>query len=149
MICATWHGVLIALLAMATTDAAAQSCTVGTGAALAFGHVVALASTAHQTTNSGQSFKIRCDSGVPGTLRLYSATPRVLHSNGSSLPFNLSLNSGAVSDDLPMAAPGAPFEVTRNGTDQTVVLYAKIYTQNLKSLPGGLYSSVLMLTVEY
>lgn len=151
MITATWgcHGVLITVLAIANTNAAAQSCTVATGGALAFGAVVALASTANQTTDSGQSFKVNCDSGVAGTLRLYSATPRVMHSNGSSLPFNLSLNSGAASDDLPTAALGAPFNITRNGTDQAVILYAKIYTQNFRALPGGLYSAALMLTVEY
>jgi spore coat protein U-like protein len=142
-------GVLVLLLAMASTHATAQSCTVGSGGALAFGSVVALASTPHQTTDSGQSFKVRCDSGVAGTLRLYSATPRVLQNNASSLPFNLSLNSGAANDDLPTAPLGAPFDITRNGTDQAVTLYAKIYTQNFKSLPGGLYSAAIVLTVEY
>jgi hypothetical protein len=65
------------------------------------------------------------------------------------LPFNLSLNSGAANDDLPTAPLGAPFDITRNGTDQAVTLYAKIYTQNFKSLPGGLYSAAIVLTVEY
>jgi hypothetical protein len=108
-----WHGALIAVLAMVSAHASAQSCTVGTGGALAFGSVVALASTANQTTDSGQSFKVKCDSGVAGTLRLYSATPRVMQHNASSLPFNLSLNSGAANDDLPTAPLGAPFDITR------------------------------------
>jgi spore coat protein U-like protein len=144
-----WHGVLIALLAMVSTHAVAQSCTVGTGGTLAFGSVVALASTANQSTDSGQSFKVKCDSGVAGTLRLYSATPRVMQNITSSLPFNLSLNSGAANDDLPTAPLGAPFDITRNGTDQAVILYAKIFTQNFKSLPSGLYSAAIVLTLEY
>jgi spore coat protein U-like protein len=144
-----WRGVLIAVLAMVSTHATAQSCTVGTGGALAFGSVVALASTTNQTTDSGQSFKVKCDSGVAGTLRLYSATPRVMQNNASSLPFNLSLNSGAANDDLPTASLGAPFDITRNGTDQAVILYAKIFTQNFKSLPSGLYLAAIVLTVEY
>jgi spore coat protein U-like protein len=144
-----WHGALIAVLAMVSAHASAQSCTVGTGGALAFGSVVALASTANQTTDSGQSFKVKCDSGVAGTLRLYSATPRVMQHNASSLPFNLSLNSGAANDDLPTAPLGAPFDITRNGTDQAVILYAKIYSQNFRSLPSGLYSAAIVLTLEY
>jgi spore coat protein U-like protein len=144
-----WHGVLIAVLALVSAHASAQSCTVGTGGALAFGSVVALASTTNQTTDSGQSFKVKCDSGVAGTLRLYSATPRVMQNNASSLPFNLSLNSGAANDDLPTAPLGAPFDITRNGTDQAVILYAKIYSQNFRSLPSGLYSAAIVLTVEY
>jgi spore coat protein U-like protein len=144
-----WHGVLIAVLAMVSAHATAQSCTVGTGGALAFGSVVALASTTNQTTDSGQSFKVKCDSGVAGTLRLYSATPRVMQHNASSLPFNLSLNSGAANDDLPTAPLGAPFDITRNGTDQAVILYAKIYSQNFRSLPSGLYSAAIVLTLEY
>jgi spore coat protein U-like protein len=144
-----WHGGLLAALAFASTHATAQSCTVGAGGALAFGSVVALASTTNRTTDSGQSFKVKCDSGVAGTLRLYSATPRVMQHNASSLPFNLSLNSGAANDDLPTAPLGAPFEITRNGTDQAVILYAKIFTQNFKSLPSGLYSAAIILTVEY
>jgi spore coat protein U-like protein len=144
-----WHGVLIAVVTMVSAQATAQSCTVGTGGTLAFGSVVALASTTNQSTDSGQSFKVKCDSGVAGTLRLYSATPRVMQNNASSLPFNLSLNSGAANDDLPTAPLGAPFDITRNGTDQAVILYAKIFTQNFKSLPSGLYSAAILLTVEY
>jgi hypothetical protein len=72
-----------------------------------------------------------------------------MQNNASSLPFNLSLNSGAANDDLPTASLGAQFDITRNGTDQAVILYAKIFTQNFKSLPSGLYLAAIVLTVEY
>lgn len=143
------HFVLTAALAIASTNAMAQSCTVASGGTLIFQGVVALASTSNQTTDSGQSFKVNCDSSVAGTLRLYSTTPRVLRNNFHTVPFNLSLNSGAASDDLPTVAPGAQFNITRNGNDQSVTLYAKIFTQDFKSLPGGLYSASITLTVAY
>ncbi|MDO8776036.1 MAG: spore coat protein U domain-containing protein [Burkholderiaceae bacterium] len=143
------HLLLLTGLALAGTNAIAQSCTVASGGTLAFQAVVALASTVNQTTDSGQSFKVKCDILVLGTLRLYSTTQRVMRSSSYSLPFNLSLNSGAASDDLPTAGPGAQFNITRDGIYQPVTLYAKIFTQDFKSLPGGSYSSSITLTVEY
>jgi hypothetical protein len=143
------HFVLIAALAMASTNAVAQSCTVAAGGILVFQGVIALASTGNQTTDSGQSFKVKCDSGVAGTLRLYSATQRVMRNSSYSLPFNLSLTSGAPSDDLPRTSPGTQINITRDGFDHPVTLYAKIFTEDFKSLPGGLYSSSITLTVEY
>jgi hypothetical protein len=70
--------------------------------------------------------------------------------NGSNnLPFNLSLTSGAPSNDLPTAPPGAQINITRDGLDHPVILYAKIYTEDFRTLPGGLYSASITLTVEY
>jgi hypothetical protein len=143
------HFVLIAALAMASMDALAQSCTAGSGGILVFQGVIALASTGNQTTDSGQSFKVKCDSGVTGTLRLYSATQRVMRNSSFSLPFNLSLTSGAPSNDLPTTSPGAQINITRNGLDHPVTLYAKIFTEDFRTLPGGLYSASITLTVEY
>lgn len=127
----------------------AQSCTVALDGTLVFPTVVALASGGNQTTDSGQSLKVGCDAGVAGPLKLFSATPRVMSNNANALPFNLSLNSGAVSDDLPANSPGAPFNVVRDGQGHAVTLYARILAQNFKSLPGGTYSAAITLTLEY
>lgn len=141
--------VLVAALAIASSNAIAQSCTVASGGTLAFQGVVALASTGNQTTDSGQSFSVKCDSGVTGPLRLYSMTQRVMRNSSYSLPFNMSLTSGAASNDLPTAPPGTQINITRDGQNHPVTLYAKIFTQDFKSLPGGLYSASMTLTVEY
>jgi hypothetical protein len=138
-----------AVLALPGTGALAQSCAVASGATLAFQGVVALASTGNQTTDTGQSLKIACDSSVVGTLRLYSGTPRVMSSNSYSLPFNLSLTSAAASNDLATLSPGTQFNIARDGQWQTVTLYAKIFARDFKSLPAGLYSTAITLTVEY
>jgi hypothetical protein len=141
--------VLGAALLAASGGAFAQSCTVAAGATLVFPPVVALASGGNPSTDSGQSFKISCDASVVSTLRLYSASPRVMTSSIYNLPFNLSLNSGAFSDDLATGSPGTPLNITRDGQGQTVTLYAKILAQNFRSLPGGFYSASLTLTLEY
>jgi hypothetical protein len=140
---------IAAALGIVCSNAIAQSCTVAAGGVLVFQGVIPLASTGNQTTDSGQSFKVNCDSGVTAALRLYSATPRVMRNSSYGLPFNLSLTSGAPSNDLPTASPGAQLNITRNGQDQPVTLYAKIFTQDFRSLPGGLYSASITLTVEY
>jgi spore coat protein U-like protein len=141
-------GLAVALL-LACGAALAQSCTVASGGMLAFLGVVALDTTADQDTDSGQSFRIACDSAVAATLRVYSATPHVLRSGGHALPFNLSLNSGAGSDDFPAGSPGAQIALARNGKEQPVTLYARLFSRDFRSLPAGTYSAALTLTLEY
>jgi spore coat protein U-like protein len=138
-----------ATLALASTSALAQSCSVASGPILAFQSIVALASTGNQTTDTGQSLKVACDSSVVGTLRLYSGSPRVMSNGSYSLPFNLSLNSGAASNDLSTLSPGTQFNIMRDGQMQTVTLYAKVFADDFKALPAGLYSTSITLTVEY
>ncbi|WP_426177646.1 spore coat protein U domain-containing protein [Massilia sp. TWR1-2-2] len=138
----------MALLAVAA-GARAQSCTVVQGATLVFPPVVALASGGSPTTDTGHSFKVSCDPSVVSTLRLHSVSPRLMSNSIHQLPFNLSLSSGAASNDLATAAPGTPVTITRDGQGQVVVLYAKIYAASFRSLPGGAYSATLTLTLEY
>jgi hypothetical protein len=138
-----------AALLVASAGALAQSCTVASGATLSFPPVVALASSGNPSTDSGQSFKISCDASVVTTLRLYSASPRVMTNSAYILPFNLSLNSGASSDDLATGSPGTPVSILRDGQAHAVILYAKILAQNFRSLPGGFYSTSVTLTLEY
>jgi hypothetical protein len=144
-------GVLALGAAMLTAGggALAQSCTVTQGATLFFPPVVALDSGSNQTTDSGQSFKISCDASVVTPLRLYSASPRAMSNSSHYLPFKLSLNSGAVSDDLATSSPGSLFNIARDGQAQTLTLYARILSRDFRSLPGGFYSASLTLTLEY
>jgi hypothetical protein len=138
-----------AALLLGAGGALAQSCTVASGATLVFPPVVALAGGGNHTTDSGQSFKISCDASVVTALRLYSASPRIMSNSVYGLPFNLSLNSGAVIDDLATGAPGTAVNIVRDGQAQAVTLYAKILAQHFRSLPGGFYSASLTLTLEY
>ena len=140
---------LAAALVFASAHASAKSCTVASSGTLIFQGIVALASTGNQTTDSGQSLRMRCDSGVNGVLRVYSGTQRVMRSGANILPFNLSLNSGAAGDDLPLAPPGAQLNLIPDGQDHAVIMYAKIFAQDFKALPGGFYSASTTLTVEY
>jgi spore coat protein U-like protein len=143
------RGLLASMVAAACTHAlAVPTCTVATGATLSFGAVVALASTGDVTTNSGGSFWVNCTSDVIAAPSLYSATPRALTSGGNSLAFALSAVAPGGAE-LPTASPGAPLGITRNGTNQTVTLYGRIYSSNFRSLPAGAYASSIALTLEY
>lgn len=143
------QGLLVAMLAGACTHGlAVPTCTVATGATLSFGAVVALASTADVTTNSGSSFWINCTPDVTAAPSLHSATPRLLISGGNSLAFALSAVSpeGA---ELPTASPGTPLGFVRDGTNQTVTLHGHMDASNFSSLPGGAYARSIVLTLEY
>ena len=137
------------LLAGACLSAqAVPTCTIASGAMLSFSAMVALASTGDVTTNSGSSFWVNCTSDVAAAPALYSATPRTLLSGGNSLPFALSIVSpGGV--ELPTASPGAQLGLTRNGFNQVVTLYGKILASHFQSLPPGMYSRSITLTLEY
>ena len=144
------RGLCLLLLASICNSAmAAPTCTIATGATLSFGSVVALASTPDQTTNSGTSFWVNCSEDVTTAPTLYSSTtPRTLQSSVYSIPLALSTHSPG-GPELPFAAPGMPLSLLRNGTAETVVLYAKIQSTHFRSLPSGSYTAVLSLTVEY
>lgn len=143
------QGLLVAMLASACTHGlAVPTCTVATGATLSFGAVVALASSADVTTNSGSSFWINCTPDVTAAPSLHSATPRLLISGGNSLAFALSAVTpkGA---ELPTASPGTPLGFLRDGTNQTVTLHGHMDATNFSSLPGGAYARSIVLTLEY
>jgi spore coat protein U-like protein len=142
-------GIVSLLIAGACTNAqAVPTCTVASSATLSFGPVVALASSADVTSNSGGSFWINCTSDVAVAPRFYSATPRTLVSGSSSLPFALSaVTPGGA--ELPTSSPGASSGIATNGTNQTVTLHGKLRSSDFRSLPSGLYSRVIALTIEY
>lgn len=140
---------VLCLAATCNTALALPTCTIATGARLSFGSVVALASTPDQTTNSGTSFWVNCNTDVPSAPTLHSSTmPRALLSGAYSIPLELSIEAPG-GPELPFASPGTPLNVLRNGTAETVILYARIQSIQFRSLPSGSYTAVLSLTVEY
>jgi spore coat protein U-like protein len=143
------RGFLLLLAACAIGNAwAVPTCTIASGATLSFGSVIALASTGDVTTNSGSSLWMNCTSDVTTTPALYSVTTRTLVSGVNSFPFALSASSpGGV--ELATSSPGTPLGIAKNGSNQTVTLYGKIYNANFRALPAGAYSRVVDLTVEY
>jgi spore coat protein U-like protein len=147
--CSTLRTCLAIALALAACPIlATPQCSVATGAQLSFGTIPALASAGDRTTDSGTSFWINCNSEVAAAPHLYSSSPRTLAAGASSLPFKLSLLS-AGNADLPASSPGTALGTTRNGTSQTVSLYGKIRAADYKSLPPGMYSTSISLTIEY
>lgn len=137
------------LAAVASTcSIAVPTCTSASGATLAFGTIVALASTGDITANTGSSFWVNCTSDVTAAPTLHSNTERTLTSGGNSLPFALSaVAPGSV--DLPSSSPGTVLTITRNGANQTVTLYGKVRAADFKALPSGTYSRSITLTIEY
>jgi spore coat protein U-like protein len=132
----------------ACSAAAVPQCTVSGSALLSFGTVVALASTGDVSSDTGNSFWLNCNAEVSAAPSIYSSSERVMTSGGSSLPFALSLVAPG-STPLPMSAPGTALGIVRNGTNQSVPLYGRIRAANFKSLPPGLYSTSIVLTIEY
>ncbi len=140
-----WALLIIAWAPMAW---AVPTCTVASGGALAFGPVIALASTPNVSTNSGTSFWVNCTADVTTTPAIYSSTTRAMVSGSSSLPFALSVISpGGL--ELRSSSPGTPLTISKNGSNETVTLYGKIFANDFKALPAGVYVQVITLTVEY
>ena len=144
------HQLTVALLALAGASSAwaLPTCTVASGGTLSFGAVAALASSPNVTTNSGSSFWVNCTEDVPGTPKIHSGTPRILVSGGNSLPFYLSAESPG-GTDLPTSAPGSALGINKDGTNETVILYGKAFVADFRALPSGVYTTVIVLTVEY
>lgn len=138
----------LALAAFGLPALAVPQCSVATGAQLNFGAVVALASTPDQTTDSGGTFWINCNSEVASAPQLFSSSPRFMSAGSQQLAFSLSLVF-AGGGDLPAGPPGTALGFVRNGTNQNVTLYGKIRSADFKSLPGGVYSTSIILTIEY
>ena len=134
---------------LATTCAQADSgCFVAPGAQIAFGVVVALASTGDVDGDSGSSLVVQCAADVEVSPSLYASTPRVMTGPGGELPFRLSLAS-AGGPELVDAAPGSPLAVTGDGQDHVVPLHARLRAVDFAALPAGSYAGSVTLTIEY
>ena len=122
------------------------------GGAISFGGITNLLSAGDKTANSGSTFQVACSSDMSPTI--YSTTARVMDDGATGvLPFNLSLTSGAASNDLPTAqVDGVALSITKDGTLKTVTLYAKVLASNFtgaNAQPGGAYSKVVTVSVDY
>jgi spore coat protein U-like protein len=131
----------------------AAGCEVSTGGAISFGSIVALASTADKTADSGTTFQVACSSGVSPTIS--SATARSMTNGGATpklLPFNLSMTAGAAADDLPVSGTTQALSFTKDGTLQTVTVYGRVVASNFSGtnvLPLGSYTNTMVMDVAY
>jgi hypothetical protein len=132
-----------------TVDATLVSaCEVSTTAAIHFGNITTLLSGGDKVANSGSTFQVACSSDV---LPLISTTAvRKMLFGAVELPFNLSLTAGAAADDFPPTATG--LVMTKDGTLQTVPLYAKVLAANFTGVNAkiaGAYTVNLTVAVAY
>ncbi len=108
------------------------------------------AQDATATANSVSTFQVACSSDLSPTIS--ASGTRAMTKAGVSMPFNLSLTSGAALDDLPTTSPGAtlPVSFVQDGTLQDVVLYASVAPAAFRGLAGGAYSVTgLSVVVSY
>jgi spore coat protein U-like protein len=147
----TSRGYLLACLllsAMPAGAARAAGCSLSTGPQLAFGPIVALASTGDVDSNTGATLTVRCSADVTLPPALYSPSPRELAGPGGYLPFRLSLLSPG-GPDLPETAPGAPLSVASDDVDHVVTLHGRLRAADFAALPAGSYAASITLTIEY
>jgi spore coat protein U-like protein len=124
------------------------ACEVSAASAIDFGSFAALASTGDRTANSGSTFQVACSADAEPTI--YASGNRIMLNGAAELPFNLSLTSGAAADDLPSDSGSATaLAVTQDGDLHNVVLYAKTFAADFKSLPSGAYTTDVTVAVVY
>ena len=142
----TWAAVL--WLGGVAPAQAEGDCSIAPGAHIAFGAVVALASTGDVDSNSGSSLMVQCAADVALPPSLHASSPRSLSGPGGNLPFRLSLVSpGGL--DLADASPGSALSVASDGLEHAVPLYARLRAADFASLPAGSYTATVTLTLEY
>jgi spore coat protein U-like protein len=151
--------VAIASMAISGVAAAAQSdsvltvnatltsaCAVSAAATIGFGSFSTLA-TADQTADSGSTFTVACSSDMAP--KIFATGTRTIINGPSTLPFNLSLTSGAAANDLPATlALASGLTVVQDGTAKVVPLYARVAQANFKTLPAGAYANGSAVTVS-
>lgn len=151
--------VALASVVMCSTAVAAQSdsilsvdatltsaCAVSAGATISFGSFSTLA-TGDQTADSGSTFTVACSSDM--TPLIFATGTRTIINGANTLPFNLSLTSGAATDALPATlALAAALTLTKDGTAKVVPLYARLVKANFTSLPAGAYANGSAVTVS-
>ena len=127
-----------------------SACEVSSGGTIDFGQVVALASTATPTADSGSTFQVACSNGL--TPKLYSASARSMDDGAAhQLPFDICLSACDGSNALSTTAAGAttPTPWTSDGTLQDVKLHGRLLAANFGGLPAGNYSKTVVISVDY
>lgn len=130
-----------------TVDATLTSaCAVSAGATISFGSFSTL-EAADQTADSGSTFTVACSVDMEPTI--FVTGTRTVINGANTMPFNLSLTSGAAADDLPATlALAAPLTVVQDGTVKVVPLYARLAKANFGALPAGAYANGSAVTVS-
>lgn len=128
-----------------------SACEVTPTAAIEFGSKVALASVSAATANTASTFQVACSaSAAPPTIYAAAAREMKKGGTGTAIPFNLSLSSGADSDDLPGTVGEAVSvgALTQDGAFHNVVIYGKA-PNTWAALPSGAYTGTVLVTVVY
>lgn len=130
-----------------TVDATLTSaCAVSAGATISFGSFSTM-EAADQTADSGSTFTVACSVDMAPTI--FVTGTRTVINGANTMPFNLSLTSGAAADDLPATlALAAPLTVVQDGTVKVVPLYARLAKANFGALPAGAYANGSAVTVS-
>lgn len=123
-----------------------SACAVSAAATISFGSFSTLAAV-DQTADSGSTFTVACSSDMEPAI--FVTGTRTVINGANTMPFNLSLTSGAAADDLPATlALAAPLTVVQDGTAKVVPLYARLAKANFGSLPAGAYANGSAVTVS-
>lgn len=130
-----------------TVDATLTSaCAVSAGATISFSSFSTLA-TEDQTADSGSTFTVACS--VDMAPAIFVTGTRTIINGANTMPFNLSLSSGAASDDLPATlALAEALTIVQDGTAKVVPLYARLAKADFGSLPAGVYANGSAVTVS-
>jgi hypothetical protein len=120
-------------------------CEVQAGS-IAFGNIVALASTADKVADSGSTFRVACSNGASPTIS--TGSERIMKFGLNSLPFTLGLSAlGADTDTFPATATA--LVMTQNGAMQDVTIHAKVLASDFSALPIGAYTKTVVVDVAY
>jgi spore coat protein U-like protein len=110
----------------------------------------ALNSTPFLAGDTGDSLYVACTTGTTPTICVDGERTLAKEGTSSTVDFNLSLSTGAASNDLPTSnspEPQAIPDYTANGAPQRVTLYGRI--PNVSGKPAGTYVTHLTVVVNY
>jgi len=130
-----------------------SACEVSPTATIDFGSNVALDSVSDATANTGSTFQVACsEDATPPTI--YADATRTMTGVGDSdvISFNLSLTSGAASDDLASVSGSAVTvgALTQDGAFHDVVIYGKaINNDTWGTYASELYTGTVQVTIIY
>ena len=124
------------------------ACEVSAASSIDFGAFAALLSTGDKTADSGSTLPVACSNSATPTI--YASGTRTMVNGANSLPFNLSLSSGAAADDLGTDAGTADtFTWTPDGALHDVVIYGMVAATDFQALPSGSYTTDVTVHVVY
>ncbi len=110
----------------------------------------ALNSTPFLAGDTGDSLYVACTTGTAPTIWVDGDRTLTKEGTSSTVDFNLSLSTGAASNDLPTSSSSEPQAIpdyTANGAPQRVTLYGRI--PNVSGKPAGVYVTHLTVGVNY